>query len=259
MEHYDNLLGGSITAPYARLGGKSRLKKIVIGHFPKDYEKMTYVEPFFGAGSVFYYKEPSAKEVINDIDKNMFLLMKGFKKFDGDQISKDINGKYSKAKFIQLRDDFKPKNEYAKFIRVLLLTRLSFFGKMTSYSYLHQDSGINSNFGDKFNIRLKNTIILNRDYKDVIKKYDSSNTFFYLDPPYSMSEDAKYYDGQSIKMSELYDLVKNIKGKFLISYDDDKEAKDLFKNFKIVKVKTLYIQTQNIDRRTITEILISNY
>jgi len=257
MEYYENLLGGSLQAPYARLGGKSRLKKIVLGHFPKDYEKMTYVEPFFGGGSVFYYKEPSVKEVINDLDKNMFTLMKGFKKYDGDQISKDINGNHSRAFFIKLRD-FVPKNDYAKFIRVLLLTRLSFFGKMTSYSYLH-DGNISSNFGDKFTTRLKDTIILNKDYKDVIKKYDSVNTFFYLDPPYSMSEDAKYYDGQSIKITELYDIVKNIKGKFLISYDDDKATKELFKDFKIMRVKTSYTQTQHVDRRDVYEILISNY
>lgn len=260
LDDYDNLLGGSIVAPYGRLGGKSRLKKIVVEQFPKDYENMIYVEPFFGAGSIFYHKEPSVKEVINDLDKNIFILMKGFKKYDGYQISKDINGLHSRAFFNKLRD-FNPRNDYSKFIRVLLLTRLSFFNNMTSYdgSSGVNDGLISSDFKDKFNVRLKNTTILNKDYKDVIKKYDSKNTLFYLDPPYSMSEGAKYYDGQSISITELYDTVKNIKGKFLISYDDDKATKELFKKFKIIKVNTIYQHTANIAQRPITEILISNY
>jgi hypothetical protein len=41
--------------------------------------------------------------------------------------------------------------------------------------------------------------------------------------------------------------------------DDDDEAKRLFKNYNIKKVKTLYSGTQNIGVRTKTEILVSNY
>ena len=106
---------------------------------------------------------------------------------------------------------------------------------------------------------LKHTIILNKDYKEVIKKYDSPQSFFYLDPPYSMSEDYKYYDNQYININELYELLKNIKGRFLFSYDDNKEAKELFKEFKIINVTTTYSQTQNIEQRKKKEIVIKNY
>ena len=34
--------------------------------FPKDYEKMIYVEPFVGAGHVLYGKKKSEVEIIND-------------------------------------------------------------------------------------------------------------------------------------------------------------------------------------------------
>nr|WPF46889.1 MAG: hypothetical protein [Lake Baikal virophage 16] len=251
---YNNVIGG-IIAPYSRLGGKSRLKKVLINYFPDNYESMTYIEPFFGGGSLFFYKEPSKKEVINDLDKNIFILMKGFKKYDGNEISDAINGNYDKDKFIILKN-YKPKTEYNKFIQLLLLTKLSFFGEMRTYGNRFY---INSNYGNKYNERLKNTIILNKDYKEVIKKYDSPNSFFYLDPPYSMSKEYKYYDNQYININELYDTIKNIKGRFLISYDDNKEIKELFKDFKIIKVSTSYIHTQNIERRKKTEILIKNY
>lgn len=251
---YNNVIGG-IVGPYSRLGGKSRLKKVLINYFPDNYESMTYIEPFFGAGSLFFYKEPSKKEVINDLDKTIFILMKGFKKYDGNEISDAINGNYDKDKFIILKN-YKPKTEYNKFIQLLLLTKLSFFAEMRTFGNRFY---INTNYGNKYNERLKNTIILNKDYKEVIKKYDGPNSFFYLDPPYSMSEDYKYYNNQYININELYELLKNIKGRFLISYDDNKEIKELFKDFKIIKVSTSYAQTQNIERRKKTEILIKNY
>ena len=121
---YNNVIGG-IAAPYGRMGGKSRLKKRLIEYFPVNYESMNYIEPFFGAGSLFFYKEPSKKEVINDLDKDIYTLIKGFKKFDGNEISKSINGDYNKDKFIILKN-YKPKTEYNKFIQILLLIKLSF-------------------------------------------------------------------------------------------------------------------------------------
>ena len=251
---YNNVIGG-IIAPYGRIGGKSMLKKVLINYFPDNYESMTYIEPFFGGGSLFFYKEPSKKEVINDLDKNIFILMKGFKKYDGNEITKSINGNYDKDKFIILKN-YKPKTEYNKFIQLLLLIKLSFFAEMRTFGNKFY---INTNYGNKYNERLKNTIILNKDYKEVIKKYDGPNSFFYLDPPYSMSEKEKYYNNQYININELYESIKNIKGKFLISYDDNKEVKELFKDFKIIKVSTTYNSTQNIEKRKKTEILIKNY
>jgi DNA adenine methylase len=38
--------------PY--IGGKSRLAKWIISHFPENYKKMSYVEPFGGGGWVLF-------------------------------------------------------------------------------------------------------------------------------------------------------------------------------------------------------------
>lgn len=249
----------SLNSPYGRMGGKSRLKKTIIKFFPSNYENMTYIEPFFGGGSLFFYKKPSKKEIINDLDKDIYTLINGFKKYDGNKISNSINDDYNKDKFLKIMD-FKPTNEYENFIKVLVLNKTSFFSDNITFAYRDgKEKKINTNYDDKYKIRLKDTIILNKDYKDVIKKYDSINSFFYLDPPYSMSKDNKYYDNKYININELYDILKNIKGKFLLSYDDDEQTKQLFKDYRINYVNTIYNQTQNIGNRTKKEILISNY
>ena len=82
---------------------------------------MIYVEPFIGAGSIFFYKDPSEFEIINDLDKQPSILLKGFKKFDGAKISKDLRV-YTKELFNEIKAS-NPTSEYGKFKRILQLTR----------------------------------------------------------------------------------------------------------------------------------------
>ena len=62
--------------PINRMGGKSRLRKIIIDKIP---DHICYVEPFFGAGWVYFGKEKSEVEIINDIDRELVNLFKMIK------------------------------------------------------------------------------------------------------------------------------------------------------------------------------------
>lgn len=59
--------------PICRMGGKSKLRKTIIAMIP---EHTCYVELFFGAGWVYFGKEPSKVEAINDILNK--IAFKGF-------------------------------------------------------------------------------------------------------------------------------------------------------------------------------------
>jgi DNA adenine methylase len=68
---------------------------------------------------------------------------------------------------------------------------------------------------------LKISDVENMDFEDVIKKYDSESTYIYLDPPYWKTEN--YYSNHDFDRNDherLANALKNVKGKFSLSYYD---------------------------------------
>lgn len=244
----------------ARVGGKTKLKKKIVNeYFPDGYESMLYVEPFVGGGSIFFYKQPSVREIINDKDTDIIQIFNGFKKYDGHQISNDINGDYDKELFKKILSA-KPRIEYHKFIKELILYKTSFFGFKKQFGntwYIH------SKYGDEYMERLKHVQIYNTDYKNLIAKFDSPNTFFYLDPPYENSD--RLYEHDTLSIDELFQILSKIKGRFLLSYNNSTRARELFKDYNIYKIQTKYTgsdeggTTTGSHSRVKTELLICNY
>jgi len=246
---------GGLKPLTARVGGKVLLKKkIVDDYFPKPDTYSTYVEPFVGGGSIYFYaNKDDHKEVVNDIDPYIYELFKGFQKFDGNKIADDINGDYTSDDFKKIMNS-NPTTPYNKFLKTYLLHKLSFFGRGTSFG----KSRISAKFNG-YKERLKDTTILKEDYKDVIKKYDSKSTFFYLDPPIRPSSGEYHFP--AINIEALSKIVKSIKGKFLLSLADTTIKKELFKDFKIITIPTKYVgdKTKGGQTMKVNEYLIMNY
>ena len=57
-------------------GSKWDLAQWIIQHFPYDYDKMVYLEPFAGSGAVFFNKKPGRVETINDLDSDVVNLFR---------------------------------------------------------------------------------------------------------------------------------------------------------------------------------------
>ena len=63
----------------------------------------------------------------------------------------------------------------------------------------------------------------NMDFEEVIKKYDSPNVYFYVDPPYHTVGEGVYYSNHNFDRNDherLANSLKNIQGKFSLSYYD---------------------------------------
>ena len=74
----------------------------------------------------------------------------------------------------------------------------------------------------------RGVIIENKNYEELITQYDREDTFFYLDPPYVGTE--KNYAVRVAKMfhKHLCSLLKKIKGKFMLSYNDCPEVREMY-------------------------------
>ncbi len=87
--------------------------------------------------------------------------------------------------------------------------------------------------------RLRQVIIKKQDFEKLIARLYTPNTFFYLDPSYFTKE--HLYDREDAdaftKHEELATILKHIKGKFLLFYNNDFYIRTLYQDFTIDEVE----------------------
>lgn len=247
--------------PISRMGGKSRLRKQIIELIP---EHVCYGEVFFGAGWVFFGKEKSKVEVINDVDKDIVNLFKMIK-YHEVEVSRLLQYE------ICSRDQF---NEYKhintayltdiqKAIRFIYTLSQSFASKGDNFGY-----GTTSRPNPQIFVtellrdikeRLRNTYIENLSFEEIFKRYDRKHTFFFCDPPYFETCGYKTPFTEEDHM-RLCDILKNIKGKFLLTINDHPKVREWYKDFKIIETKVGYsISKESKARKKYNELIIMNY
>lgn len=240
---------------FCRLGSKLRLRKKILGLFPKNYQDMLYVEPFVGSGAVFFKKEKAKKEILNDIDSNLIKHYKLIKQATLQEIRK-----YKKPKSLEELNAFvketggTPADKLARFI-VKTCNSFSYSGKGKIYKDFNPFTKLIKI--KEYQERLKGVQLLNKDYKEVLRKYDTNNTLFYLDPPYENSQE---YQDNDINYQEMSTLLKSLKGKFILSINDSPFTRRIFKGFTI---KSILVQAQSNGKGLGTtprkELLILNF
>lgn len=245
----DVRLTGGVNAPFGRMGGKRKLASRLIAMFPKDYK--TYVEPFVGAGNIFFRvpKREGVKYVINDKDPSIYKIMKALRD-RGDKINKQIDrGVPSREKFHAIKHK---KNRTAE--EEIMLTKHSYFSSRKSYN--PQGASIKTDYS-KHHEELKGVTVLNEDFAKVIRSYNTPTTFFYLDPPYESKEMKDYAD--YVTPDQVLSAVKSIKGKFMLSYNDSPNIRRVFSQYNVKGITTTYAPTTFSPARVAHEVVITNY
>jgi DNA adenine methylase len=232
------------------IGGKSKIGKWIVPFYDKDME--TYVENFGGMFWCFFNMDlkqyPNLKKVVyndfNPLNYNLFKcvqnpeeLLRAINSIDCQQFGVSVTPPHLKDQFVSFqaeifKDDFRV-NAYdyetaAKY--VYILTQVFSGSKPETSSYIDLKGKYKSKyltFRDKLSKPdwvehfLKITDVENMDFEDVIKKYDSPKSYFYVDPPYWKTEN--YYSNHDFDRDDherLANTLKNIKGKFSLSYYD---------------------------------------
>lgn len=250
---------------FCRVGGKTPIAEQIIDMIP---EHDVYVEPFVGGGAILFAKEPSNIEVINDLDKQLmtgYNLLKRITQNDVDNIIKIINDfkGLSKNEVLELMNEFvniKVSNNGLKLYQILLQLCNTFSSKGIGKIYQHKSTGITKiNKIQEYKERLKKVKIYSTDYKNIIDKYDSPTTFFFLDPPYENSK--VLYKNHTIDYQEMTNLLSDIDGKFLLTMNDSANIRNIFREFNIkeINVKGRSNNTSSVGSGTRKELIITNY
>lgn len=144
----------------------------------------------------------------------------------------------------------------------MFLKLLRFSYSSSGKSYASQPFDIRKLFGliSQLQDRMANVVVENQDFETLIKHYDRPNAFFYLDPPYFSTEDMYEVGFGWDDHVRLRDTLKNIKGKFLLSYNDCNEIRELYNGFSLFDFSRTHSMAQRYEAgKEFKELLIGNY
>ena len=254
----DVRFSGGIRSPFSRMGGKSKLAERLIKMFPKDYK--VFVEPFVGAGNVFFRlpDREGVKYYINDKDPMVYKIMKALR--DNPKFNDTIDRRaLSREQF----DKLKKKGKKRTAQEDISFIKNSFFGQARSYQNpsegVDRQMAIKTDYS-KHHEKLNDVTITNEDFAKVINRHKNNpDAFFYLDPPYFGAEMEKYYPDY-VKPDQIANALKGVKGKWMVSYNNVPAVRKAFKGYKIRTITTKYSDPRkggvNVPK---VEIFITNY
>ncbi|TMV80463.1 DNA adenine methylase, partial [Thioclava sp. BHET1] len=213
------------------LGGKKKLHPIIIEKIEAIPHK-TYVEPFMGMGGVFLRRRFRPRlEVANDFNGEIVNLFRILQRHYVQLLEVMRFSIASRREFERLRQvDPETLTDLERAARFLYLQRLSFGGKLDAVF------GVSATSGPRFSLarleplldaaheRLEGVVFERLDWAELIPRYDTPETLFYLDPPYFGGESdygkGMFDRGQFDKMAE---VLRGIKGAFILSLNDRPE------------------------------------
>ena len=210
--------------PITYWGGKQQLASEILTMIPAHRQ---YDEPFFGGGAVFFAKQPSEIEFINDINGEMVNFYRVLKR-RFDELKEEIDlTLHSEYQHQQARGIYASPLQHGDIMRAWAVWMLS----KQSYSSIIGSTWsvkINSNkaksiqeakkaFTIIYARRLERTSIFARDALNVIESTDTPTTFHYCDPPYFNADMGHYAGYAETDFKNLLNILSKVRGKFLLS------------------------------------------
>jgi len=254
-----NFLAGLFIMILRRLGNKTKIAMDIQKYFPTH---SIYIEPFFGAGGMFFNKPKAKYNIVNDLDSDVFNLF---------QVVSTQKDEFEKAFYeMPIHSDLleywkinKETDPIRKALRFLLISNMTWMG-----------------IGDKIHTSLKNHKqpvfeLLNKTNKMIFdvqfsntdfSKFLSgisfrcdeeiSKTFIYCDPPYLGTSDNYENSFTEDDSNRLFESLIDTKCKWAMSEFDHPFIIEKANNRKLNVI--IIGDRKNLKNRR-TEILITNY
>jgi DNA adenine methylase len=210
-------------APMNYLGNKYNLLDWILPNFPSH---KVYTEVFGGSGACLLAKRKAKLEVFNDRYSGTTAL---YQCIQDDKLYDQLMNKielmvHGREMWRWCRDTYNTAEDIVdRAVRYYYLVQTSFAGRTDSFG--RDTFGSNSvtrklrkhlPLFPQIHDRLKDVIIENQEYKQILKDYDGLDTLHYLDPPYLGIEryQTNFKEPEHIEMCE---LVHQLEGTVIIS------------------------------------------
>lgn len=231
-----------------------------------------YCEPFCGGAAVFWAKEKSRVEVINDLNDELINFYHVLQtKFEDLQnlVKSTLHSRKLHRKAWEIYSNPLNFDAVTRAWAIWALSSQSFGSQLSkSWGFDKSKASVARKVQNKkrqFTVelydRIEVTQIECRDALDVIRLYDTPTSFFYIDPPYPGTNQGHYkgYSYNDFKM--LLDALEKIEGKFLLSsYPNDMLDEYVSNNGWIQKTfKKSLCASKKLIKPYKTETLTANY
>ncbi len=248
--------------PIAYIGGKNRLATKIISMIP---EHTTYVEPFAGGAQVFFHKQPSDVEVLNDLDFEIVNFLRVCQ-WHHEELIRFMRYMIVSRRWFEILSQSNPTHltDVQRAGRFLYLQKNA-FGGLVIKQHFHYGVVQRPNFNPErmpeviaqAHDRLQHVQLESVPYEQILERYDRPTTFFYLDPPYWGPKLYKFNFTEE-DFVQLERCLRGIKGRFILSLNDHPKVRALFNNFHL-RETTIHYTAQAKPSKRYDELLIMNF
>lgn len=168
----------------------------------------------------------------------------------------------------ELFDDFKSQldmrglTDIQRDERYFMIIKTSYGAGRKSFGGTKKNLKKSTDYLSEISDRLNGVVIENRDFERIIKIHDRPNALFYLDPPYHHGTEKYYQTGfGDADHQRLRDCLKEIKGKFILSYNNDDFVRELYQGFNLIEISRRNSLLERYDGKDkeYKEVIITNY
>lgn len=213
------------------------LRNRVMEQFPEAGTYDRYVEVFGGAGWVLFARDRHAPlEVYNDLNGELVNLFR-IVKFHPEALQSELDWVLtSREQFFDCRENVRGLTDVQRAARFFIVIRESFGADCKSFKVRADDIPKAVAYLKTVSERLRHVAIENVDFEQLIRTYDRPSTLFYADPPYYGAESYYAVEFNARSHKRLRETLGRIKGRFVLSYNDCAEIRELYDGFTILEV-----------------------
>jgi DNA adenine methylase len=270
---------GSRARPFLKwAGGKRKLVPLLMSHLPDDLGQRRYIEPFLGAGSLFFEVAPK-RALLSDANPALIAVYESIRDH-AEAVRRELRGhieRHSRSHYYQTREIYNRRaRSAAQAARFIYLNMTCFNGifRVNTRGQFNVPKGSKDKLTlpsvDEFHAvaaALAGAVLAFGDFAECLADVAASD-FIYLDPPYPALNDTAYFahytsDRFGAESQErLANVVKRAHNKgarFLMSNADVESVRALYAEFDVVSVPVRRFVSCNGERLHASELLIRNY